>query len=174
MRQLLRGNRRECLPDAESASAAEWGATCLDWSVKARLMRLVRLARLAKVKQMLDFERATHSKLARGNGRLVLTLVLLPIYWLAGLIDTVYTLLKRLEVTKLEVAFYFRVAALLVLNLAAAHFLGCIWLFIGRHNVLYQQNPSGWLAGAYGQETTGQTKDFVSCIGQGFDPVRWK
>ena len=93
---------------------------------------------------------------------------------LAGLIDTVYQLLKRFEFTKLEVAFYFRVTFLLVLNLAAAHFLGCLWLLIGRHNVLGRQNPAGWLAGAFEQDTTEKTKDFVSCIGGHFDATKWK
>lgn len=163
--------------DAETASVAEWGVTFLDWSVKARMMRLVRLVRLAKVKQMLDFERKPHANdldrlraMVRGSWRRLL----LSIAWLVGLIDTVYTLVKRLEITKLEVAFYFRVSFLLILNLAAAHFLGCLWLMIGRHNVLNQQNPSGWLAGAYEQDTPEKTKDFVSCSGDGFDAARWK
>ena len=99
---------------------------------------------------------------------------MLPTTGLAGMIDSVYTMLKRIEVTKLEVAFYFRVSFLLLLNLAAAHFLGCLWLMIGRHNVLSEQNPSGWLAGAYEQDTPEMTKDFISCSGAGFDAVRWK
>lgn len=99
---------------------------------------------------------------------------MLPTHSLVDLIDTVYSIVKHLEFTKLQVAFYFRVAFLLMLNLAVAHFLGCLWLMIGRHNVLNEQNPSGWLAGAYEQDTPALTKDFVTCSGEGFDASRWK
>ena len=110
--------------NAQSEGVSTWGMRLLEWCVTARLMRLLRLVRLAKIKQMLDMER---------------------------LIDTVYMLGKTVGVTKLEVAFYFRVFFLLALNVTVAHFLGCLWLMIGRHNVLFQQNPTGWLVGVYEQ-----------------------
>ena len=47
-------------------------------------------------------------------------------------------------VSKLQISFYFRVFFLVALIMASGHFLGCIWLMLGRHNVLQQINPEGW------------------------------
>jgi len=133
--------------NAESmGSNPEWGIYLLDLSVTARLMRLLRLVRLAKIKQLLNLDRLTH---------------------------TVYMLVKGLDVTKLQVAFWFRIIMLHMIIIAAGHFLGCIWLMIGRTNVLLQQNPSGWMVNAYAQDTVNMTKNFIRCSGKGFDSVKW-
>jgi hypothetical protein len=122
------------------------GLKLLEWSVTARLARLLRLVRLVKIGQLINLD---------------------------GITSAVYMLVKGFEVTKLQVAFYFRVVLLISLIMASGHVLGCIWLLIGRHNVLQQQNPSGWMVSAYAQDTVNMTKDFVSCIGEGFDQDVW-
>ena len=126
----------------------EWGVYLMELSITARLMRLLRLVRLVKIKQLLNLEKVTNN---------------------------VYILAKRagLGVTKLQVSFYFRVIFLVALIFASGHFLGCIWLMIGRHNVLHLQNPQGWMVNAYAQDTVNKTKDFVSCIGNDFDDKQW-
>ena len=135
--------------NTSSEKGVEWGMLLMEWSVTARLMRLLRLVRLAKIKQLLNLEKVTH---------------------------TVYTLAKKIgadDVTKLQVSFYFRVIFLIGLILSAGHFLGCVWLMIGRHNVLQLQNPQGWMVNAYEQATVNMTKDYIACIGGGFSDAGW-
>lgn len=143
---LLVGNIM--VKNVTTETGVEWGILLMEWSITARLMRLLRLVRLVKIKQLLNLEKVT------GN---------------------VYMLAKRagVEVTKLQVSFYFRIVFLLALIMAAGHFLGCIWLMIGRNNVLQLQNPQGWMVNAYAQDTVNKTKDFVSCIGNGFNDAEW-
>ena len=70
--------------------------------------------------------------------------------------------------TKLQITFYFRVFFLVMIIVSSGHFLGCIWLMLGRFNVLQIQNPCGWMVSAYAQDdefgmfSINNTKDFVS------------
>lgn len=93
------------------------GGTLLEYSVSARLMRLLRLVRLAKIQQLLNMDKVTQH---------------------------LYMVLHHLGITKLQISFYFRVFFLVALIMASGHFLGCIWLTLGRYNVLHQLNPEGW------------------------------
>lgn len=95
----------------------DWGAVLLEYSVSARLMRLLRLVRLAKIQQLLNMDKVTQH---------------------------LYMVLHHLGITKLQISFYFRVFFLVALIMASGHFLGCIWLTLGRYNVLQQLNPEGW------------------------------
>ena len=131
---------------SSNAKVTDVGIGLLDYSVTFRLMRLLRLVRLAKLKRMFDIDKVVHS---------------------------IYVLVKGLDMTKLEVSFNFRIIFLILLIFSSCHFLGCIWLLIGRHNVLEQQNPSGWMVDAYEQETVNKTKDYISCIGGSFDATAW-
>lgn len=97
--------------------APEWGGILLEYSVSARLMRLLRLVRLAKIRELLNMEKVTQH---------------------------LYMVLHHLGITKLQISFYFRVFFLVALIMASGHFLGCIWLTLGRYNVLQQLNPEGW------------------------------
>jgi potassium voltage-gated channel Eag-related subfamily H protein 7 len=106
----------------EHDSLFELGSVLLDYSVSARLMRLLRLVRLLKINDLLNMDKVTHQ---------------------------LYEVMKTFGVTKLQIAFYFRVFFLVVLILASGHFLGCIWLMLGRHNVLKQTNPEGWCAAEF-------------------------
>ena len=45
----------------------------------------------------------------------------------------VYQLVKHTEMTKLQISFYFRVGILVSIILGTGHFLGCIWLMLGRY-----------------------------------------
>lgn len=93
------------------------GGALLEYSVSARLMRLLRLVRLAKIQQLLNMEKVTQH---------------------------LYMVLHHLGITKLQISFYFRVFFLVALIMASGHFLGCVWLTLGRYNVLHQLNPEGW------------------------------
>ena len=130
----------------ESDDTVTWGYRLLEWSVAARLMRLLRLVRLGKLKKLLNIDSIVHN---------------------------IYVVVRVLGVTKLQVAFYFRVFFLVCLILGGSHFLGCFWLYLGRHNVLGMQNPMGWMLVAYKQDTINKTKDFLSCIGGSFDMNDW-
>jgi hypothetical protein len=134
------------LENTNSDSGIEWGYRLIEWSVTARLMRLLRLVRLAKIKQLLQVDKVVHN---------------------------IYLALKTFKVTKLQVAFGFRVFFLVVIIFAAGHFLGCIWLMLGRGAVLNLQNPTGWMVSAYDQGTINKTKDFVSCISSDYDAEAW-
>lgn len=123
-----------------------WGYGLLEWSVTARLTRLLRLVRLGKIKQLFNTDQV---------------------------IQSLHFWLRHLGVNKLQVEFYFRVAFLVVLILSGSHFLGCLWLHLGRTNVLERQNPMGWMVSAYSQDSIYKTKDFVSCIGGTFNDSRW-
>jgi hypothetical protein len=134
------------LENTTSDSGIEWGYRLIEWSVTARLMRLLRLVRLAKIKQLLNVDKVVHN---------------------------IYLVVKRANITKLQVAFAFRVLFLVAIIFAAGHFLGCIWLMLGRGAVLNLQNPTGWMVSAYDQGTINKTKDYVSCIGGGYDATDW-
>lgn len=130
-----------------SVAGSEWGVRLMEWSVTARLMRLLRLVRLAKIRQLLNLDKVTH---------------------------VVYSLVKsRTGFTKLQVSFFFRVIFLVALITASGHFLGCVWLMLGRHSVLELQNPQGWMLRAYEQETINKTRDYVACSGGGFNDIEW-
>jgi hypothetical protein len=130
-----------------SSYGLQAGFFLLELSVSLRLLRLLRLVRLVKIKQLLSMDKV---------------------------VQNIFTLLNtRMEVTKLQIVFYFRISVLVSVIVASGHFLGCVWLMIGRHNVLNIQNPAGWMVSSYDQGGINQTKDFVSCIGGGFDAVAW-
>eukprot|EP01047_Picozoa_sp_COSAG01_P028872 COSAG01_NODE_1957_length_8805_cov_22.976344_4_plen_532_part_00 len=134
------------LDNGTSNGVIAWGYRLLEWSVSVRMMRLLRLVRLAKIKQLLNMDKVVHN---------------------------IYLIVKRGGISKLQVAFYFRILFLVMVIVSSGHFLGCIWLMLGRHNVLQLQNPTGWMLSAYEQPTTNMTKDFISCSGSGFDPLAW-
>jgi len=134
------------LNNTTSEQGVEWGYRIIEYSVTARLMRLLRLVRLAKIGQLMKVDKVVHN---------------------------LYLLLKRANITKLQVSFFFRIFFLVALILLAGHFLGCIWLLLGRGSVLNEQNPTGWMVSAYDQGTINTTKDFVSCIGGGFNDKDW-
>eukprot|EP01052_Picozoa_sp_SAG31_P047454 SAG31_NODE_9505_length_1267_cov_1.342466_1_plen_203_part_00 len=114
---------------AENSHALEVGLFLTDISVAARMLKLLRLVRLVKIKKLLRVDFLTH---------------------------TVYSVLNQTEakITKLEITFYFRLSFLVVLIMASGHILGCLWLLLGRHNVLQVQNPTGWMVNVYEQVWT--------------------
>ena len=139
--------------NAESDAVLMWGFRLQGWSVMARMLRLLRLVRLAKLKQLLQADKMVHR---------------------------IYSVVKKAGFTKLQVAFYFRVAFLVASILAAAHFLGCLWLLIGRRAVIHRENPVGWMVTLYGQDdgaggiSINKTKDFIMCIGrESFDQEKY-
>ena len=131
---------------AETDETVILGYKLLEWSVSARLLRLLRLVRLGKIKHLLKIDRV---------------------------IANIHYLLRRFGIPKLQIASYFRVGFLVVLIFALSHFLSCMWLMLGRHNVLQEQNPMGWMLKAYEQDTINHTKDYVACIGGSFDASVW-
>jgi len=134
------------LSNASSDSGVEWGYRIIEYSVTARLMRLLRLVRLVKIGKLMKVDVLVHN---------------------------IYLLLKRANITKLQVSFFFRIFFLVALIIGCGHFLGCVWLLLGRGSALNQQNPAGWMVSAYDQGTINQTKDFISCIGGSFDATDW-
>jgi hypothetical protein len=134
------------LANSTNRHIVQAGDKCLQLSVEVRLLRLLRLVRLAKIKQLLRIEH---------------------------IIASLHKMLKGLGISKLQVAFYFRIFFLVWLILFAAHCLGCVWLLIGRHNVLKVDVPVGWMQGVYGQDSVNHTKDFVSCSGEDFSAEAW-
>ena len=122
------------------------GLYLLELSVSVRLMRLLRLVRLVKLKDLLNLDKIIH---------------------------TLYMFTHHIGMTKLQLAFYFRLFFLVSLILTSGHFLGCLWLMLGRHNVLQEINPEGWMVSAYEQDTVNHTKDFIACSGDGFVDSEW-
>ena len=118
----------------------------LELSVEIRLLRLLRLVRLVKIKDLLRIEHV---------------------------VDHLFQILSPLGVSKLQVGLYFRLFFLVCIILFATHFLGCVWLLIGRQNVLSEAVPTGWQAVLYSQDTYNHTRDFVACVGGDFSPARW-
>ena len=131
---------------SDSSDGRAAGESILEWSIEARLLRLLRLVRLAKIGSLLRIDEVVHA---------------------------LHSVLKNLGASKLQVAFYFRMIFLVCLMLFATHFLGCYWLYLGRWNVLQVDIPTGWMNGAYGQDTGNHTRDFISCRSAGFDIEAW-
>lgn len=115
-------------------------------SVSVRMMRLLRLVRLLKIKDLLNLDRIIHN---------------------------IFIITHHIGMTKLQLSFYFRIFFLVGLIICSGHFLGCVWLMLGRHNVLQMINPEGWMVNAYAQDTVNHTKDFVACIGGSFSDTAW-
>jgi hypothetical protein len=74
------------LSNTTSEQGVEWGYRIIEYSVTARLMRLLRLVRLAKIGQLMKIEKVVHN---------------------------IYLLVKQWDITKLQVAFFFRIAFLI-------------------------------------------------------------
>jgi hypothetical protein len=74
------------LNNTTSEQGVEWGYRIIEYSVTARLMRLLRLVRLAKIGQLMKIEKVVHN---------------------------IYLLVKQWDITKLQVAFFFRIAFLI-------------------------------------------------------------
>lgn len=132
--------------NTSSDTSMKLGLDLIELSVSVRLMRLLRLVRLLKLKDLLNLDKIIHS---------------------------LYIFTHHFGITKLQLAFYFRLFFLVALIVSSGHFLGCIWLMLGRHNVLQMVNPEGWMVSAYEQDTVNHTKDFVACTGDGFDAIAW-
>jgi hypothetical protein len=137
-------------PDASVVSS---GYIILAYAGPARMLRLLRMLRLVRLTSLLQIDKV---------------------------VQILYGVFKNLGVTRLQLEFYFRVVFLLLSMLASGHGLGCLWLMIGRHNILKTVTPSGWMLDAYGvcDEMTGncdmaKTKDYIQCIGGGFDQREW-
>eukprot|EP01048_Picozoa_sp_COSAG05_P010477 COSAG05_NODE_925_length_6575_cov_68.709320_2_plen_893_part_00 len=127
------------------------GWTLLGWSTGARMLRLVRLLRLVKLKDLLNMDK---------------------------IVGILYSIFRNLGVTRLQLEFYFRVFFLILIMLGGAHFLGCLWLWIGRMNVLQTRTPMGWMLKEYCQGSCGDadinhTKDYIQCIGDDFSAAEW-
>eukprot|EP01048_Picozoa_sp_COSAG05_P020755 COSAG05_NODE_3620_length_1955_cov_4.852970_1_plen_437_part_10 len=159
--------------NSQSDSWAETGFFMQGLSTQTRMLRLLRLVRLAKLKDYLNTEK---------------------------LVGQLHSALKRFGVMRLTLEFQFQVVYLVMIMLSGSHFLGCIWLLIGRHNVLELEHPTGWMVDLYAQwschydsihlidtgfnNTEGtiehecpidinRTRDFVACYAADFDAAGW-
>jgi hypothetical protein len=54
---------------------------------------------------------------------------------------------------------------LVMVMIGGAHFLGCMWLMIGRDGALYEVTPTGWMISLYDLGDSNMTKDYIMCIG---------
>jgi|EP01047_Picozoa_sp_COSAG01_P067606 hypothetical protein len=109
---------------ARNDEMAEIGYLIQGYSLSFRMLRLLRLVRLGKLKKLLDIE---------------------------NLVSQVHALVKRFGVWRLTIEFYFNVLVLLGIMVGGSHFLGCLWLYLGRFNVLTENIPSGWMVNEYAQ-----------------------
>jgi len=127
---------------------ASLGAQFLEWSVSVKMLRLIRLVRLTKIASLLNMSKIVHS---------------------------LHGALSGLGVTRLQLHFYFRVMALLALQLFGAHILGCVWLMVGRFNMLEETTPYGWMLPQFSgdQFDVNQTKDLILCSGESFNATVW-
>lgn len=128
-------------------------------STEVRMIRLVRLVRLFRMGKLLNMDNV--------------------VGWLMAVVG-------RFGVLKLTLEFQFRVMFLMLLMVTTSHFLGCLWLLLGRTNCLEASEPAGWMTEVYAQYTcppgitdancpldVNRTKDYISCISEEFNSLSW-
>lgn len=151
----------------------EMGFHLVQFSISARMLRLLRLLRLVKLKQMINIDMV---------------------------IQQLLTWLRPFGVVRLQLEAVFNVLFLLAVLIAAGHFLGCVWLMLGRYSCLYLLVPQGWMVQLYTQHSCSydsilvappnssgfdsamqhncpidynRTRDYVACTGGTFSAAKW-